>query len=395
MLRAQQQMKHASNRSGHSVAKSSRPSVRLSLAVPCRSTVVESPASNSSLDMKAKAAFLKEDLSHLFDDQGIDASAYEKVVDFKDPITKYDSLEGFMFNIKMLRKVFNPTFELHEMQQMTPTSITTRWTMYMEFSAVKNLPKKIAKYVDPKLIFTGTSEYVYNPESGKINQHIDTWDSVSNQEYFSFEAFGDFFKQLLQPYTTPRGLDTPKYKVLRRTSGYQVRQYDPYVVAETLMDGVAAVNPASSGSAGSGTSPAGVGGKAFGQLAGYIFGKNQTGEKMAMTTPVYSKSEGSMQFVVGRPPQEMSSLPSPVTPAVATRVEEGGLYASITFNGMTTPEVAEQKERELRKALLQDGICKPKDGSTWTLARYNDPSCPKFFRRNEVLIPLESFNLWA
>lgn len=39
-------------------------------------------------------AFLREDLQHLFDDQGIDVSRYDERVDFQDPITKYNSLQG-------------------------------------------------------------------------------------------------------------------------------------------------------------------------------------------------------------------------------------------------------------------------------------------------------------
>lgn len=38
--------------------------------------------------------FLKQDLQHLFDDQGIDKSQYNDVVEFKDPITKYDNASG-------------------------------------------------------------------------------------------------------------------------------------------------------------------------------------------------------------------------------------------------------------------------------------------------------------
>lgn len=33
----------------------------------------------------------------------------------------------------MLKKVFNPTFYLHDIQQSGPHGITTRWTMRMEF----------------------------------------------------------------------------------------------------------------------------------------------------------------------------------------------------------------------------------------------------------------------
>jgi Uncharacterized conserved protein (DUF2358) len=41
-----------------------------------------------------KMEFLKEDLKHLFDDQGIDPTAYDDAVDFVDPITKYGNARG-------------------------------------------------------------------------------------------------------------------------------------------------------------------------------------------------------------------------------------------------------------------------------------------------------------
>ena len=39
-------------------------------------------------------AFLKEDLQHLFDDQGIDKSQYNDRVEFRDPITSYNDVSG-------------------------------------------------------------------------------------------------------------------------------------------------------------------------------------------------------------------------------------------------------------------------------------------------------------
>lgn len=50
---------------------------------------------------------MQKDLQHLFDDQGIDATSYEEVVDFRDPITKYANLSGYLFNIAFLKKVSN------------------------------------------------------------------------------------------------------------------------------------------------------------------------------------------------------------------------------------------------------------------------------------------------
>ena len=38
--------------------------------------------------------FLREDLTHLFDDQGIDQSAYDDKVNFEDPITRYSTVKG-------------------------------------------------------------------------------------------------------------------------------------------------------------------------------------------------------------------------------------------------------------------------------------------------------------
>lgn len=72
----------------------------------------------------------------------------------------------------------------------------------------------LGKVFRPTIIFTGTSTYVFNPDSGRICVHIDEWDSIENQEFFSLEGFADFFKQLLAPYTTPE-LQTPEYMVLK------------------------------------------------------------------------------------------------------------------------------------------------------------------------------------
>ena len=38
--------------------------------------------------------FLKSDMKHLFDEQGVDKSQYDDKVDFRDPITKYGSIGG-------------------------------------------------------------------------------------------------------------------------------------------------------------------------------------------------------------------------------------------------------------------------------------------------------------
>ena len=134
------------------------------------------------------------------------------------------------------------------------------------------------------------SIYGLNPENGKINKHIDLWDAVDNQQFPSLEGFIHVFSQLLDATRTP-DLETPNYVVLKKTSTYEIRRYQPFLVAETRMSGVKGmteVNPASA-----------AGGSAFNQLAGYIFGNNIQKERMEMTTPVFTDTAGNMQFVLG------------------------------------------------------------------------------------------------
>lgn len=52
--------------------------------------------------------------------------------------------------------------------------------------------------------------------------------------------------------------------------------------------------------------PAGPGNRAFNSLARYIFGDNAARSKMAMTTPVFSDTAGSMAFVIGASAQQAS-----------------------------------------------------------------------------------------
>jgi hypothetical protein len=86
-------------------------------------TILEKGGENKTLPpevfIEEMKAFLRRDLIHLFDEQGIDKSMYDPKVEFRDPITNYDSLEGYLFNIQMLRLLFHPIFELHTVKQVT------------------------------------------------------------------------------------------------------------------------------------------------------------------------------------------------------------------------------------------------------------------------------------
>lgn len=329
-------------------------------------SVVDQVQEKPAVEVKQLVEFLYEDLPHLFDDQGIDRTVYDEQVKFRDPITKHDTISGYLFNIGLLKKLFQPEFQLHSVKQTGPYEITTRWTMVMKFIL---LPWK------PELVFTGLSIMGINPATKKFCSHLDLWDSIQNNDYFSLEGLWDVMRQL-RIYKTP-DLESPKYQILKRTANYEVRKYSPFVVVETNVDKL-------SGSTG------------FNDVAGYIFGKNSAAEKIPMTTPVFTqafddeKSEISIQIVLPME-KDLNSLPDPTKETLSLRKVEGGFAAVSKFSGKPTEDVVREKEKELRTVLVRDGL-KAKEGCMF--ARYNDPGRTwSFIMRNEVLIWLEDFTL--
>lgn len=317
--------------------------------------------------MEEMQEFLKKDLVHLFDEQGIDKTMYDQKVEFRDPITNYDTLDGYLFNISMLRELFHPIFELHSVKQTGPYELTTRWTMTMNFWIL---------LWKPQLIFTGVSIMRVNPETGKFRAHIDLWDSIQNNDYFSVEGAKDVIRQM--QYFKQPDLETPKYRVLKRTALYEVREYEPFIVVETDCDSMA-------------------GSKGFNTVAGYIFGKNEKGEKMKMTTPVYTETnnepsaDGAKIQIVLPLSCKLSELPAPEADNVKIQQVDKRVAAAIRFNGKPTLEVVEEKKKILEQALRKDGL---KMKGTFGLARYNDPGRTwPVFMKNEVLAWLEDFQL--
>ncbi|CAN0923435.1 Heme-binding-like protein At3g10130, chloroplastic [Linum grandiflorum] len=335
--------------------------------VPCRMSLsqLDQPSSNS-VDVEKLVDFLYDDLPHLFDEQGIDKNAYDERVQFRDPITRHDDINGYLFNIAALKTVFRPKFQLHWVKKTGPYEITTRWTMVMPFMV---LPWR------PELVFTGTSVMGVNPSNGKFCSHVDYWDSVSNNDYFSLEGLWDMIQQL-RIYKTPE-IESPKYEILKRTAFYEVRKYEPFMVVEATGDRLA-------GTAG------------FGSVTGYIFGKNTKTEVIPMTTPVFTEAKDSqlseVAIQVALPMnKDFSNLPDPIEDTVRIRKVEGGIAAVHKFSGKPTEEIAQEKEKSLRSCLIKDGL---KPQPRCLLARYNDPGRTwSFIMRNEVLIWLEEFSL--
>ena len=182
-----------------------------------------------------------------------------------------------------------------------------------------------------------------------------------------------------------QGYEEPSYQVLRQTDRYEVRDYKPYLVAETTVAG----------------DFDSTGNVAFRRLAGYIFGGNKSRDadlsdraspvRMNMTVPVTrhrdARAEGRptvYRFVMERV-YDLDTLPLPDDDSVTLAEVPGGPFAVLRYRGRITEARFLKHLERLRAALERDGI---KTVGEPVSAVYNGPWTPPFLRRNEVMIRL-------
>lgn len=177
-----------------------------------------------------------------------------------------------------------------------------------------------------------------------------------------------------------------KYRVEQRFPHFEVRRYDPCVVADVRVSG----NFESAGNRG------------FGPLFGYISGSNKLNTKIAMTAPVvqepgskiamtspvvqqHSDAGNTISFVM---PAHMTldSLPIPTNPDVSLRSIPEQLVAVKRFTGRWTQENCQKHLAELTQDVHRHGYVAT--GSP-RFARFNPPWTPWMLRRNEIQLPVE------
>ena len=87
-----------------------------------------------------------------------------------------------------------------------------------------------------RLTFTGTSVMGVDPKTMQVTKHFDTWDAIDQQGFFlstgSPQGVAEVLRQIFDITKQP-DLETPDYLVLRRYAEYEVRRYEPFLVAET------------------------------------------------------------------------------------------------------------------------------------------------------------------
>jgi hypothetical protein len=183
-------------------------------------------------------------------------------------------------------------------------------------------------------------------------------------------------------------IEETSYNVVKKDRQFEIRNYAPHVLAETIAEG-------DMGQAGN---------SSFGILFRYISGSNQSQTKVAMTAPVSQQPVGekiSMTVPVSQQRIEnkwvvsfampaaytLENAPKPSDTRVILRQVPARQIASVTYSGFWTEKNYLQHQQELKEWIRKNGFSVSGDP---VLARYNAPFTPWFLRRNEVLIPIST-----
>jgi hypothetical protein len=187
-------------------------------------------------------------------------------------------------------------------------------------------------------------------------------------------------------YVSETRIEQPAYTVIERRLGYEIRRYEPYLVATVTVTG----NENSALYT------------AFPILAGYIFGDNTQREKIAMTAPVISEqsqkiamtapviaeeSGEGIQTVSFVMPKKftLDTLPVPRDSRISFKQIDEETVAVLTFRGWYSAQRIVNKKEALLSLLERDTI--PVTGNP-RFAGYNSPFAMPLLVRNEIVIPI-------
>ena len=190
-------------------------------------------------------------------------------------------------------------------------------------------------------------------------------------------------------------IEQPNYDLIEQRDGYEIRSYEPYLIAEVKVDGDFRRS----------------GNSAFNVLAGYIFGDNAGSRKMEMTAPVTSEMEPRggekmemtapvtstpvldsnnepdgylYQFVMERK-YTLKTLPKPNDPRIVLREVPERIVAVRRYSGSQSGENAGLNLSKLISDLGRDNIAYVGPPQ---VAFYDGPWTPASARRNEVMLEI-------
>jgi len=175
-----------------------------------------------------------------------------------------------------------------------------------------------------------------------------------------------------QAYTSMSTSTTEKqkYSLLFKEKDFEIRKYDASILASVKMQG----------------SYDQMSGSGFRELASYIFGNNQQGMKISMTSPVrmqLNDSSTTMSFIM--PSKfDMESLPEPNSQNVWLAQSKTQVTASIRFGAYANDQIIGTKIKKLKEILNERNI---KHLNDFTYLGYNPPYLV-VGRKNEIFVTL-------
>ena len=182
------------------------------------------------------------------------------------------------------------------------------------------------------------------------------------------------------------GSEEAGYRVVRSDGIFELRDYAPHILAETVVDGTLED----------------AGNQAFRRLFRYISGENRSRGKITMTAPVSQEAAGEkipMTAPVGQQPAggkwavsfmmpasyTLETLPLPDDRAITLRAVPARRMAAVRYSGTWSESNYLQYKGALEKWIRSNNFI-PVGEPVW--ARYNPPFTPWFLRRNEILVPV-------
>jgi hypothetical protein len=182
-------------------------------------------------------------------------------------------------------------------------------------------------------------------------------------------------------------IEEAKYEVLEKEGPFELRKYQPHIVAETFVDG----NFEDAGDIG------------FQRLFAFIRGDNirtqviemtspvsqeKKNEKISMTAPVNMQNIDGLYRITFMMPSEYTfeTLPQPLDKKIKLKKEKSKIVAAFKYSGRWSKKRYEKMKDKLISIINSRGL---KPAGEPVFARYNSPFMPWFLRRNEILIDIE------
>lgn len=183
-------------------------------------------------------------------------------------------------------------------------------------------------------------------------------------------------------------VEEARYEVLMAEDNYELRLYEPMVVAETYIEDDFDK----------------AGNLAFRKLFGYISGDNTSSSEISMTAPVIANPDGSgdgekidmtvpvleqnneqgWRYMFVLPASySIQTAPEPLNKDVKLASEPQKRVAVVRYSGSSNEKAIDEKTIQLKQWIAANDLT-PVSKPRW--AGYNPPWTLPFLRRNEVMI---------